>query len=126
MTRILVVDDSPTMRLIAGAMLRKLGFEVTEAGDGEQALRACMIEMPAGILLDWNMPVMDGLSLLKALRRHEQGGRPKVIFCTTESHFSLISQAISHGADEFIMKPYDIEILRSKMVYTGLLLDDAA
>jgi two-component system chemotaxis response regulator CheY len=126
MTTILIVEDSRTMRTIAARMLVGLGFEVREAEDGLQALAACGESMPDGILLDWNMPVMDGLTFLKALRASPGGTAPKVVFCTTESDFSKITEVLAHGADEFIMKPYDEDILQSKLAYVGLLLTEVA
>ena len=126
MFTILVVDDSRTMRTIASRMLVDLGFSVREAEDGEKALAACAESMPDGVLLDWNMPVMDGPTFLKALRASPGGTAPKVVFCTTESDFAKIAEVLSLGADEFIMKPYDAEILASKLAYVGLLVPEAA
>jgi two-component system chemotaxis response regulator CheY len=114
--RCLIVDDSPTVRKIAGRILRSFNMEVDEAGDGQQALDKCLQDgMPETILLDWNMPVMDGLEFLRALRRTEGGGAPRVIFCTTETDVSHVQQAFDAGANEYIMKPFDAAMLREKM-----------
>ena len=77
--------------------------------------------MPDAILLDWNMPVMDGLEFLAQLRSMPSGTKPKVIFCTTENEVAQITRAIAAGADEYIMKPFDKEIVHSKLVEVGLL-----
>ena len=117
----LIVDDSRTMRQIASNMLHTLGFETSQAENGEEALKLCAVSMPDCVLLDWNMPVMDGLTFLKALRLMPGGDQPKVLFCTTESDFDRISDAIACGADEYIMKPFDGDILMSKLHLVGLI-----
>jgi two-component system chemotaxis response regulator CheY len=94
---------------------------VVEAEDGQKALEACGVAMPECVLLDWNMPVMNGIEFLKALRAKYGPDRPTVVFCTTETEMSFIEQAIEHGAQEFIMKPFDEEILIGKLAQVGLL-----
>jgi two-component system chemotaxis response regulator CheY len=117
----LVVDDSRVVRKVARRILESHGFEVEEAEDGQVALNACRRQMPDSVLLDWNMPVMNGIEFLKALRREFGPDRPPVMFCTTESDMYFIEQAIEHGAQEFIMKPFDEEILIGKFAMIGLL-----
>ncbi len=116
----LVVDDSRVVRKVARRILEGHGFAVREAADGQQALDACDMAMPDCVLLDWNMPVMSGIDFLKALRA-KYGPEPPVVFCTTETDMSFIEQAIQHGAQEFIMKPFDEEILIGKFAQVGLL-----
>ena len=77
--------------------------------------------MPDAILLDWNMPVMNGIEFLKVLRSDPGGDRPVVVFCTTENDLSSIGQAIEAGANEYIMKPFDSEIIQSKFAEVGLV-----
>lgn len=116
----LVVDDSRVVRKVARRILESHGFTVREAADGAEALASCRTEMPDCVLLDWNMPVMNGLEFLKALRK-EFGPKPPVMFCTTETEMSYIEQAIEFGAQEFVMKPFDDEILMGKFEQVGLL-----
>jgi two-component system chemotaxis response regulator CheY len=116
----LVVDDSKVIRKVARHILEGLEFTVEEAEDGQVALDRCGTRMPDVILLDWNMPVMTGLEFLRALRRHEAGAGPKVVFCTTENDIAHIRAAIEAGADEYVMKPFDRETLHSKLQIVGV------
>ena len=117
----LVVDDSRVVRKVARRILENHGFTVEEAEDGSRALEACRRAMPDSVLLDWNMPVMNGIDFLKALREEFGPGNPPVLFCTTENDIDRIEQAITCGAQEFIMKPFDEEILVGKFEQVGLL-----
>ncbi len=121
MTQCLIVDDSRVVRKVARRILEDLGFECREAEDGQVAYDACDAEMPSIILLDWNMPVMNGIEFLEKLRAMPGGDAPKVVFCTTENDMSHIQRAIQAGADEYIMKPFDSEIISSKFTQIGLL-----
>jgi two-component system chemotaxis response regulator CheY len=121
MTSCLVVDDSPTVRRVIRRIVSRLGFEVVEAEEGRAALAACRRRLPDLIVLDWNMPEMDGMSFLRSLRRLPQGERPVVIFCTTVDDLPHIEEALDAGADEYIMKPFDEDILLHKLSQTGLL-----
>lgn len=117
----LIVDDSKVIRKVARRILEDLNFAVREAVDGQEALAACEETMPDAILLDWNMPVMNGFDFFRALRRTPGGDAPIVVFCTTENDMSHISAAINAGADEYIMKPFDREIIEAKFAQVGLL-----
>ena len=117
----LVVDDSRVIRKVARRILEDLGFEVAEAGDGADALAWCRTAMPQAILLDWQMPVMDGSEFLRQLRREPGGETPRVIFCSVENDLSRIRQALEDGADEYIMKPFDGDIVASKLTMAGVL-----
>ena len=117
----LVVDDSSVIRKVARRILEDLSFTITEAEDGQQALEKCQAEMPDAILLDWNMPVMDGLEFLAQLRQLQNGEKPKVVFCTTENDVGHIARAIRAGANEYIMKPFDREIVEAKFQEVGLI-----
>src|SRR6185369_15201631 len=93
MKRCLVVDDSRVIRKVARRIIEGLGFEVLEAEDGVQALSECKKQFPDGILLDWNMPNMDGYDFLRTLRRMPGGDKPKVVFCTVENDIAHIARA---------------------------------
>ena len=121
MKKCLIVDDSSVVRKLARMMVEGFGFECREAADGAQALDACRADMPVLVLLDWNMPVMNGMEFLTALRAMPDGGGVKVVFCTTENNMPAIQAALAAGADEYIMKPFDSEILQSKFRQVGLI-----
>jgi two-component system, chemotaxis family, chemotaxis protein CheY len=117
----LIVDDSRTIRMAARRIVEELRFDVAEAEHGEAALAQCGTRMPEAILLDWNMPVMDGIEFLRKLRAMENGAAPRVVFCTTESELDRIVEALEAGADEYVMKPFDRDILEAKFLQIGLL-----
>lgn len=119
--KILTVDDSSTVRKFARRELEGIGFDVLEAENGQEALIICDENLPDGILLDWNMPIMDGLDFLKALRNKDYSPQPKVIFCTTVSELDKIQKALKYGADEYIMKPFDKAMLLEKLKEVGLV-----
>ena len=116
----LVVDDSGVTRKIARRILEEMDFQIVEAEDGEKALEVCKRGLPEAILLDWNMPVMDGLEFLGHLRRMPGGDRPQVVFCTTENGMDHIARALRAGANEYIMKPFDKDIVAAKFQEIGL------
>ncbi len=116
----LVVDDSKIVRKVAQDMLKALGFGVVEAEDGQKALQVCEKQLPDFILLDWNMPVMDGMEFLKEFRKR-YGPDRIIIFCTTMTDMSNIMKAMNEGANEYVMKPFDKEILQGKLTQVGLL-----
>jgi len=117
----LVVDDSRVVRKVASRIVEDLGFAVVEAADGEIALAECEKAMPMAILLDWNMPNMSGIDFLRSLRSMPNGKSPKVIFCTTENDMEFIQKALAAGADEYIMKPFDSDIVQTKFEQVSLI-----
>jgi two-component system, chemotaxis family, chemotaxis protein CheY len=117
----LIVDDSSVIRQVARRILEGLDFQIQEAEDGEQALDVCRRQLPEAILLDWNMPKMDGYEFLRMLRKLPGGDLPKVVFCTTENDVAHIARALHAGANEYIMKPFDREIVEAKFQEVGLL-----
>jgi two-component system chemotaxis response regulator CheY len=117
----LIVDDSKVIRMVAKKILHELSFSTGEAEDGQQALEYCKQNMPDAVLLDWNMPVMNGIEFLRELRKLPNGEHPVVVFCTTENDIEHIQEAITSGANEYIMKPFDSEILQAKFSQVGLL-----
>jgi two-component system chemotaxis response regulator CheY len=110
----LVVDDSSVVRKVARRILEDIDFVVEEAEDGQEAFDKCRQEMPDAILLDWQMPIMGGIEFLKLLRAYVGGGRPKIVFCVTENDIGQIALALKAGASDFMMKPFDRDILEAK------------
>lgn len=117
----LIVDDSRVVRKVARRIAEDLGFSCAEAEDGQKAFENCKTAIPDVILLDWNMPVMSGIEFLEKLRALDGGGHAKVIFCTTENDAGHIRRALEAGASEYIMKPFDREIIHSKFIQVGIL-----
>jgi two-component system chemotaxis response regulator CheY len=117
----LVVDDSKVVRMVARKILVDLKFDIREATNGQDALDACTQKMPDAVLLDWNMPVMDGIDFLRELRRMPGGDAPVVVFCTTENDIAHIQTALEAGANEYIMKPFDSDIVATKFAQVGLI-----
>ena len=120
MKQCLIVDDSRVIRKVARKILEEMKFATDEAEDGAAALEICRRKMPDAILLDWNMPNMSGIEFLRALRREPSGGKPIVVFCTTENDIAHITEAIGAGANEYILKPFDKDVVESKFAEAGL------
>jgi two-component system chemotaxis response regulator CheY len=118
MKKALVVDDSKAVRQIERKYLEELGFEVLEAENGKEALEV-LKEHPdiSLILLDWHMPVMNGYEFLKTLRANPQHQEIKVMMVTTENQQKSVIDAIMAGANEYLMKPFDKEMLETKIGY---------
>ncbi|WP_373085556.1 PleD family two-component system response regulator [Sneathiella sp.] len=121
MTSCLIVDDSKVVRMVARRILEDLKFAILEADNGKGALDTCLEKMPDVILLDWNMPVMNGIDFLRNLRGSSEGAQPIVIFCTTQNDVAHIREAISAGANEYIMKPFDRAIIEAKFTQVGVI-----
>ena len=117
----LIVDDSRVIRRMAADILKGLGLRTAEAEHGGKAVEFCRTTVPEMVLLDWNMPEMDGISCLRALRAMNLEPRPLVVMCTTENSVTKIREALEAGADEYIMKPYDQEVLLDKLAQVGLV-----
>jgi two-component system chemotaxis response regulator CheY len=117
----LIVDDSRVIRRMAADILKCLGLRTAEAENGLKGVEFCRDTVPDMVLLDWNMPEMDGITCLKALRAMNLEPRPFVVMCTTESGMPKICEALEAGADEYIMKPYDQGVLLDKLAQLGLV-----
>lgn len=126
MAKALVVDDSKAVRMILGRILRDLGYEVREAGNGQEALDVLDAEKAAGqsgmnlLLADWNMPEMNGFDLLKRLRQSPDLASLPVVMVTTETEMEQMSAALAAGANEYVMKPFTKEILVEKLQLAGI------
>lgn len=120
MKHCLVVDDSRVVRAVARRILEGLSYSVEEAGDGMAGLRACRDKMPDLIFLDWNLPSMKGLDFVKSVRGQQNGSRPVILFCTTESDPNEIAGALAAGANEYLLKPFDGGQIRAKLAEIGV------
>jgi len=117
----LIVDDSKIVRKVVRRIVEPLGFNILEAENGREAVDQTRANTVDVIILDWNMPVMDGMECMKEIRADATIHQPKIIFCTTENEFSKIQMAIMNGADEYVMKPFDETIIAGKMVQLGII-----
>jgi two-component system chemotaxis response regulator CheY len=115
----LVVDDSRALREVARRLLENLGFAVAEAADGMEALAWCRAMMPDLVLLEPSMPTMSGLDFLRRLKLEPGGRAPKVIFCSAQGDLERIRQALDAGAAEYILKPFDRDIVAGKLTLAG-------
>jgi len=110
------------MRMILRRILLGVGFEVTEAVDGLDALaRLNEDEPPAIALIDWNMPNMNGLDLIKEIRRRPDCSRMALMMVTTEGEQSQIVRALAAGAHEYVIKPFTPDAIRDKLDLLGLM-----
>lgn len=115
--RVLVVDDSKTMRKILKSILTELGYtEVEEACNGQDALTKVGAFNPDLLLVDWHMPIMDGITFVKTYRK--QGNKTPIIFVTSENEKTRVIEAIKAGVNSYVMKPFTPEILRERIIET--------
>ena len=121
MKRCLVIDDSRVIRRVAAKIVQDLGFTVEEAENGKKALDACRSRLPDVALIDLEMPVMDGHGYLRALRQMPGGRKVVAVIFTANSDPEQMQQVLDEGADEYIMKPFDSEIIHSKFRLLELL-----
>jgi two-component system, chemotaxis family, chemotaxis protein CheY len=114
--RALVIDDSRAVRLIIGKILREIGMEVLEAGHGREGLdqlrRNPDVEL---VLVDWNMPEMNGLDFIRAVRSQPACARVRILMVTTETESEQVARALDAGANEYLMKPFTKEVLVAKL-----------
>jgi two-component system chemotaxis response regulator CheY len=115
----LVVDDSKVVRMVARRVLEGMGLVVDEASDGQQAIAACTQSMPGLVLLGWEMLGMSGIDVLRALRAAPGGEAVRIVLCAAETDPERVRQCLEAGADEYVMKPFDGQILRTKLALLG-------
>jgi len=114
--RALVIDDSRAVRIIIGNMLREIGLEVLEAGDGLEALEQIKRNPDVELLLvDWNMPVMNGMEFVQAVRAERAYDGLRILMVTSEAEGTQVSRALSAGANEYLMKPFNKDVLLAKL-----------
>jgi two-component system chemotaxis response regulator CheY len=116
----LVIDDSRAVRLLVGKILREQGYDVVAAGHGQEGLER--LQENSGIrlvLVDWNMPVMDGLEFIQAVRKVRTWDGVRLVMVTTETESEQVQRAITAGANEYVMKPFTAEVLIAKLSLLG-------
>ncbi len=124
--RALVIDDSRAMRSILNGILTSLHFEVVEAADGRQAIGILTEDRNFDIaLVDWNLPVMNGLEIVTEVRKDAALSGMRLLMVTTETEIKRVTQALQAGADEYIMKPFDRNMLLDKLVILGIPVEAA-
>ena len=117
----IVIDDSKAIRALLGRFLRELGFEVSEAGDGKEALDWLNIHEGATVaMVDWNMPQMDGYDFICSVRANQAYDNLRLIMVTTETEMSQVAKALDAGADEYVMKPFTKEMIVEKLEMLGI------
>jgi two-component system chemotaxis response regulator CheY len=123
MSKALVVDDSRTIRMILRRQLMEVGYDVCEAGNGREAMQRIDEEQDkvSLVLADWNMPEMNGLELVKALRQRSDLSLLRIVMVTTEAEIGHMASALEAGANEYVMKPFTKDILREKLELAGAL-----
>ena len=120
--RVLILDDSRAMRAILRQMMQGLGFEVLEAADGRAGLGCLQANGRADLaLVDWNMPEMDGLEFVHSVRANHAYDKMRLMMVTTETEVTNVSEALTAGADEYVMKPFTKEVIRDKLELLGML-----
>jgi two-component system chemotaxis response regulator CheY len=121
MTTCLLIDDSEIVRKVARYIFESLKFEAIEAESGDDALAECARAMPDAILLDSHIPAMPTAAFLSALRAMPNGDKPLVIFCATENDPGEIARALTGGADDYVLKPFDRDSIGKKITAAGLM-----
>lgn len=127
MSKVLIIDDSRAMRQIIGKIMKQLGFEIFEAGDGKEGIDQLEqhkdeVEL---VLVDWNMPVMNGYEFVQAVRAQDEFANHKLVMVTTETEPTQMAKALMAGVDEFVMKPFTSEILIEKLMLIGVDMSES-
>lgn len=119
--RAIVIDDSKAIRRIMGNIMRELNFEVFEAENGQQGLEQLELHgAPDVALVDWNMPVMNGLDFVRSIRANPEYDLVPVIMVTTETEMERVVQALTEGVNEYVMKPFDRASIQDKLQLIGV------
>lgn len=117
----LIVDDSRVMRKLLGSLLTQCGFTITEAGNGLEGLERLKAgSLPQLALVDWNMPEMTGLEMIRVVRTHREWDALRILMVTSETSPDQMDEALAAGADEYLMKPFTSDSLRSKLELMGI------
>ena len=121
MAKCVIADDSRIIRMLLSKIMANLNFEVIEAEDGEEVLERWRLKEPAVVIMDWRLPVLDGIDALYKIRSLKKIKQPKVMFCSSLVDVDKIREALDGGADDYIMKPFDEEIIITKLEILGLI-----
>ena len=122
--RALVIDDSRVVRMVIGNILREMGMEVVDAADGRDGVERMRQDPEIQlILVDWNMPVMNGLEFIQAIRAQRTFDRVRIMMVTTETESEQVERALRAGADEYLMKPFTKDVLIAKLSMMDVLGD---
>ncbi len=118
----MVVDDSKSIRMILSRALEEIGWQVEQAANGKIAMESLQSQsVPSDlVLIDWNMPEMNGIDLVRHIRQQSRMDRSKLMMVTTENEFEQMEQALAAGANEYVMKPFTKEIIADKIRLLGL------
>ena len=117
----LIADDSRIIRMVLAKIFSNLGFEVEEAEDGDEVIEKCLAQEPDIVIMDWWLPVIDGIDVLYKIRDDKKIRQPRIVFCSANTELEKISEALDGGADDYLMKPFDEEIIKSKLIILGLI-----
>jgi len=122
MSKAVVVDDSRAVRLILRRTLEKHGYQVYEAGHGKEALGLLEQHPDVNLMLvDWNMPEMNGLELVRAVRSKPERARIALMMVTTETEMEQVVRALAAGANEYVMKPFSEQVVTDKLRWLGVI-----
>ena len=121
MKKCIVADSSDLIRLLLVKILTNFGFEVFDADDGEEVIELTRQHSPSLIIMDWNLPIFEGIDVLYKIRSNKNLVQPKIIFCSNITDSLKINLAIQNGADDYIMRPFDEEIISKKLAILDLI-----
>lgn len=121
MPQCLVADDSKVIRMILSKIMNNMKYDVIEAEDGEEVVELCETKEPDLIIMDTKLPILDGIDAMYKIREMQKIKQPKIIFCSSITDPQKIREALDGGADDYIMKPFDEEIILSKLEILNLV-----
>lgn len=121
MAKCLIADDSKVIRMILSKIMNNLKFDVIEAEDGEEVVELCETNEPELVIMDTKLPILEGIDALYKIRNMQRITQPKIVFCSSVTDPERIREALDGGADDYIMKPFDEEIIVSKLEILNLV-----
>ncbi len=121
MPRCLIADDSKVIRMLLIKIMENYGFDVIEAEDGEEVVNLVKDNAPKLVIMDWRLPIMEGIDVLYKIRNNKKIKQPKIVFCSSVIDVDKIKEALDGGADDYILKPFDEEIIGTKLIILDLL-----